>query len=102
MRVKKLKVEKLLELFPEEVIVRALERELLTKKALYEKRDREMREKYGMDFERAERELLNLKGHTWEVERDLAEWEHAVEGIESCNELLKEIEKWKASSVQSR
>ncbi len=95
-------IENLVKLFPEELVVDALERELLLKKSRYEETARKMREKYGMEFKRAERELLKAENYSWEVERDLIEWEHAEEGIKSCTELLEEIKKWKTSPVSDR
>ena len=47
-----------------------------------------------MDFQDFEKQnIVKKKNFSWEVEADAMEWEHAIEGIRTCEQKLKELAK---------
>jgi hypothetical protein len=91
------------ETFSSALILESLENELKHRLDRYKKLDRTFRDKYGIPFEEFEKsKILDEKGYSWEVERDLVEWEHAVEGIRYCKQKLEELQKWKTSLLLQR
>ena len=55
-------------------------------------RNRQLSQKYGMDFETFERqEVTKERDYSWEVESDGIAWETAVDGIRTMERQLNEL-----------
>ncbi len=74
-------------------IIKALINELKRKLSEYILIDKMMREKYGMSFEEfKEKNIVEKKGYSFEVESDYCDWELAVDGIKTIKEKIKKLE----------
>lgn len=69
-----------------------LRREYLRKLTRYMITDDFYRNKYGMDFDRFEKEnIVKKQNYSFEVESDAQEWELAIDGIKSVEKKIKEL-----------
>jgi hypothetical protein len=69
-----------------------LEAEYRRRLARYSLTDRQLTQKYDMDFETFERQQMTQQyGYTWEVESDAITWETAVDGIRTMQRQLAEL-----------
>lgn len=58
----------------------------------YHLTDRQLTQKYRMDFETFEQQrVTQQQGYTWEVESDAIAWETAVDGIRTVKRQLDEL-----------
>ena len=58
----------------------------------YHLTDRQLQEKYGIDFTLFETEQITAKeNYSWDVESDAIAWETAVDGIETIQAQLAEL-----------
>lgn len=78
---------------PEDVLVDALKRYVVTGIIEFEGVYKRMEEKYGMAFEQFEdRDMVNKLGHGWEVEQDYYDWDRAATELRKFKEMLKSLE----------
>jgi len=78
----------------DKVIVKALINELRRKLSEYVLIDEIMRKKYGMSFEEFKtKNVVKVKGYTFEVESDYCDWELAIDGIKTIKEKIERLEK---------
>ncbi len=69
-----------------------LEAEYRRRLTRYHLTDRQLQEKYGMEFAAFEAEQLTAKkNYSWDVESDAIAWETAVDGIETVQAQLAEL-----------
>lgn len=69
-----------------------LEAEYRRRLARYHLTERQLSQKYGMNFETFEKEKVTEKQeYTWEVESDAIVWETAVDGIWTMGKRLREL-----------
>lgn len=69
-----------------------LEAEYRRRLARYSLTDRQLSQKYNMDFKSFEKnKITKKKGYSWEVESDAISWETAVDGIETMQEQLTKL-----------
>lgn len=62
--------------------------------ARYRLTDRQLSQKYNMDFEVFEKQqVTKQQGYTWEVESDAIAWETAVDGIRTMEQKLAKLSK---------
>jgi len=88
------KYELISKLAGEDEILNALRNDYRRKLIIYKFVDEKFRKKYKMDFQTFEKHnIVKEKEFSWEVESDAMEWEHAIEGIKTCEQKLKELEK---------
>ena len=67
----------------------ALLHEYKRKLLLYKILDKNMNEKYKMDFNNFEKDnVVSRSDFSWDVESDSMEWEHAIEGIKTMKEKI--------------
>ena len=60
----------------------------------YDLTDRQFRRKYGMTLQEfCERDVVQEKGYSWEVESDFCDWEMAITGLESLKSSPNELER---------
>ncbi len=77
----------------ESEILTALINDYRRKLITYEFVDEKFKKKYKMHFQTFRKQnIVREKGFLWEVESDAMEWEHAIEGIKTCEQKLKELE----------
>lgn len=70
-----------------------LEAEYRRRLAQYSLTNRQLSEKYRMDFQAFERQQMTKQlGYSWEVESDAMAWETAVDGIDTVKRLMSEVE----------
>jgi hypothetical protein len=80
---------KLLEIVTEDEAIAALISDYEKKLLVYRFTDEMFKKKYKMTFDEFEdRNIIENKNFSWEVENDSAEWEHALEGIRYIQEKL--------------
>ncbi|MCE5195364.1 MAG: hypothetical protein LLF28_07970 [Nitrospiraceae bacterium] len=85
---------KLADLLPEKEIKEAVLSEYEKRLTLFKLTDERFRKKYGMSFKEFEKKnLVAEKNHSWDVEQDSMNWEHAVEGIRYLEDKIKKIQK---------
>lgn len=88
------KYELISKLVGEDEILNALKNDYRRKLITYKFVDEKFRKKYKVDFQTFEKQnIVKVKEFSWEVESDAMEWEHAIEGIKTCEQKLKEFEK---------
>lgn len=88
------KYEAINKLAGEDEILSALKNDYRRKLVAYRLVDEKFRKKYKLDFQTfEEKNMVKEKDFSWEVESDAIEWEHAIEGIRTCEQKLKELEK---------
>jgi len=88
------KYEAISKLAGEDEILNALKNDYRRKLITYKFVDEKFRKKYKMDFQDFEKQnIVKKKNFSWEVEADAMEWEHAIEGIRTCEQKLKELAK---------
>lgn len=88
------KYELISKLVGEDEILNALKNDYRRKLITYKFVDEKFRKKYKVDFQTFEKQnIAKVKEFSWEVESDAIEWEHAIEGIKTCEQKLKEFEK---------
>lgn len=88
------KYELISKLVGEDEILNALKNDYRRKLITYKFVDEKFRKKYKVDFQTFEKQnIVKVKKFSWEVESDAMEWEHAIEGIKTCEQKLKEFEK---------
>lgn len=69
-----------------------LEAEYRRKLTRYNLTDRQLTQKYGMNFEEFEKNKLTKKhDYSWDVESDAITWETAVDGIATMQRKLEEL-----------
>jgi hypothetical protein len=69
-----------------------LEAEYRRRLARYSLTDRQLSQKYKMNFEAFEQQqLTKQQGYTWEVESDAIAWETAIDGIRTMERQLAEL-----------
>jgi hypothetical protein len=69
-----------------------LEAEYRRRLARYSLTDRQLAQKYQMDFEEFERQrITEQRGYTWEVESDAMAWETAVDGVRTVQQQLRDL-----------
>ncbi|MEA3346257.1 MAG: hypothetical protein U9Q78_08500 [Chloroflexota bacterium] len=74
-------------------VKRLLERELIRRLNRYQLTDRNLSQKYGMSFsEFRKNEVVKQRGYSFEVESDFWDWEMALDGIETVQEMLAELQ----------
>ena len=67
-------------------------REYIRKLTRYRITDNFYRDKYGMDFDRFEKEnIVEKQKYGFEVESDAQEWELAIDGIKTIEKKMKEL-----------
>ncbi|MDP3111390.1 MAG: hypothetical protein Q8M71_04740 [Thermodesulfovibrionales bacterium] len=67
-------------------------REYIRKLTRYRITDNFYRDKYGMDFDRFEKEnIVEKQKYGFEVESDAQEWELAIDGIKTLEKKMKEL-----------
>lgn len=75
-------------------IRRLLLGEYLRETARYRRRDQELSQKYGMNFDEFfNREIVKENNYSWEVEQDAMEWETAIGGLQMMERKLSEIQR---------
>ncbi|MFQ5632828.1 MAG: hypothetical protein ACE5I1_29005 [bacterium] len=75
-----------------------LEAEYRRRIARYSLTDRQLSQKYNMDFATFEKQqMTKKKGYSWEVESDAIAWERAVDGIATMQKQLQELRRLKGS-----
>ncbi len=83
--------------FPDEMdmdhkLLSLLDTEYRRRLARYHLTDRQLSQKYGIDFGTFEAEkVTEQKGYTWEVESDAIAWETAIDGIRTVERRLREL-----------
>jgi len=88
------KYEAISKLAGEDEILNALKNDYRRRLITYKFVDEKFRKKYKMDFQDFEKQnIVKKKNFSWEVEADAMEWEHAIEGIRTCEQKLKELGK---------
>ena len=88
------KYELISKLAGEDEILNALKNDHRRKLITYKFVDEKFRKKYKVDFQAFEKHnIVKEKEFSWEVESDAMEWEHTIEGIKTCEQKLKELEK---------
>ena len=88
------KYEAISKLAGEDEILNALKNDYRRRLITYKFVDEKFRKKYKMDFQDFEKQnIVKKKKFSWEVEADAMEWEHAIEGIRTCEQKLKELAK---------
>jgi len=76
----------------EDELKEVLRREYLRKLTRYRITDDFYRTKYGMDFERFEKEnIVEKQNFSFEVESDAQEWELVTDGIKTIEKKMKEL-----------
>nr|MBC8180222.1 hypothetical protein [candidate division KSB1 bacterium] len=84
------------ELFPDtssdNKIIRLIENEFIRKLARYQHTIRNLEMKYKMDFNMfKEKNIIEKKGYSFEVENDFSDWEMALGGIKTIERKLKKL-----------
>lgn len=70
-----------------------LESEYLRRLGRYRRLDRALALKYSMTFEEfVERNVIESKGFSWDVERDAIDWETARDGMTTMERKLEELQ----------
>ena len=73
-------------------IERLVTNELVRRLNRYELINRRLERKYGMTFaEFGEREIVKERDYSFEVESDFWDWEMALDGIETAQEMLGDL-----------
>lgn len=76
----------------EDELKAVLRREYIRKLTRYRITDNFYRDKYGMDFDRFEKEnIVEKQNYGFEVESDAQEWELAIDGIKTIEKKMKEL-----------
>lgn len=69
-----------------------LESEYLRRLARYQRTNRALEQKYDLSFQDfISGDVIQQKGHSWEVEKDAMDWETAVGGITTMNRKLADL-----------
>ena len=69
-----------------------LEAEYRRRLTRYNLVDRQLRQKYSMDFDQFEAQQITAKqNYTWDVESDAMAWETAIDGIETIQRRLADL-----------
>ncbi len=83
---------KVIDLIPEKEIREAVLSEYERRLVLHKLTDERLKKKYGFSFkEFEEKNIVEEKGFSWEVEQDAMNWEHALEGIKYLTEKIKKL-----------
>jgi hypothetical protein len=76
----------------DEKLVRLLEAEYRRQLARYSLTNRQLQQKYNMDFEEFEQsDMIQQQAYSWEVESDAIVWETAIDGIQTMQRRLHEL-----------
>lgn len=71
---------------------RLVENELLRRLIRYELVDRRLSQKYGMSFDEfKENRIVEQEGYSFQVESDFWDWEMALDGIETVQDMLQTL-----------
>jgi hypothetical protein len=77
---------------PDASLKRILENEIRRRLNRYELVNRRLQSKYGMTFEEfRDRDIVQQRGYSFEVEGDFCDWEMAISGIRSLKQDLAEL-----------